>query len=226
MTQKPPRLRNVIIACLVSGILAGLLNASQCRSAESDCSIAVLKYYSSDPVSWTIWAHWVNWLPGVVFGALFAVAALEPKAVERLRGVLLYALASAAAYVVAGLVFSAFLAYASSDEFSLIVWIWPGAFAAGLLGAVLLAIGANLLIRNPSTASGVFSRVWLPAVVGAVAGVLFVFACVYGEQQILLAFPVAFSIWQIAVGLTLAPRNAAAVETVGLASPASKAEVQ
>jgi hypothetical protein len=204
MTQRPSRLRNVLIACLVSGILAGLLSASQCRAAESDCSIAALKYYSGDAVSWTIWAHWVNWLPGVVFGLLFGIAALEPNAVPRARRLVLYALASAGAYVAAGLVFSAFLAYASSDQFSLIVWIWPGGFTAGLVGAVLLAVGANRLIRKPGAADGVFLRVLLPAIVGAVAGVTFVFLWTYGEQQILLAFPVAFSIWQIAVGLTLA----------------------
>ena len=208
MTHKRSRLWNVAIACPVSGIAAGLLNASQCRSAESDCSIAALKYYSSEPVSLMTWAHWINWLPGVVFGLLFAVAALKANTPQRLRRVLLYALVSAAAYVVAGLVFSAFLAYASSDEFSLIVWIWPGGFAAGLLGAALLAVGANALIRSPAARAGVFARVWLPAVVGAVAGVLFVFVCIQGEQEIMLAFGVAFSIWQIAVGLTLTPGEA------------------
>ena len=226
MTQKPSRLRNVLISCLVSGILAGLLSASQCRTAESDCSIAALKYYSGDAVTWTIWAHWVNWLPGVVFGLLFGMAALEPDAVPRARRLLLYALASAVAYVAAGLVFSAFLAYASSDQFSLIVWIWPGGFTAGLLGAVLLAIGANLLIRKPGAADGVFLRVWLPAIVGAVAGVIFVFLCTYGEQQILLAFPVAFSIWQIAVGLTLARGNGPAAQPMGSRSRSSQGEIQ
>ena len=129
---------------------------------------------------------------------------------------LLYALVSAAAYLVAGLVFSAFLAYASSDEFSLIVWIWPGGLCAGLLGAAVLGVGANALIRSPETRGGAFSRVWLPALVGGVAGVLFVFVCIQGEQHVSLAFPAAFSIWQIAVGLALAPRNA----------PPEKAEVQ
>jgi hypothetical protein len=210
MTQKPSRLWNVLIACLVSGILAGLLNAWQCRGAESNCSIAALKYYSGDPVSLATWAHWINWLPGVVFGVLFAIAALRLEAPQRPRRVLLYGLVSAAAYLVAGLVFSAFVAYASSDEFSLIVWIWPGGFCAGLLGAAVLAVGAKALIRSPQ--GEVFSRVWLPAVVGGVAGVLFVFVCIQGEQQISLAFPAAFSIWQIAVGLALARRNGAATE--------------
>lgn len=207
MTQKPSRLRNVILACLVSGILAGLLSASQCRTAEADCSIAALKYYSGDAVSVAIWAHWVNWLPGVLFGLLFGIAALEPNAASRARRLALYALVSAAAYVAAGLVFSAFVAYASSDQFSLIVWIWPGGLSAGLLGALMLGVGANRLIRNPGAEDGIFSRVWLPAIVGAVAGVIFVFLCTYGEQQIMLAFPVAFCIWQIAVGLTLARGN-------------------
>jgi len=226
MTQNPSRLRNVAIACLVSGILAGLLSASQCQRAESDCPIAALQYLSSDAASWALWLHWVNWLPGAVFGVLFAVAALKPTATGRARRVGLYALVSAAAYVVAGLVFSGFLAYASADEFRLIVWVWPAGFSAGLLGALVLAMGGNRFLRRAGSAGGMFHRSWLPALVGGIAGILFVWACIYGEQQPLVAFPLAFSIWQIAVGLSLARGSAAAGEAMEGRSHSPGGEIQ
>ena len=39
---------------------------------------------------------------------------------------------------------------------------------------------------------------------GALSGLLFVLICTYGEQHIVLAWPAAFSVWQIPVGLSLA----------------------
>jgi hypothetical protein len=81
----------------------------------------------------------------------------------------------------------------------MLVWAWPAGFAAGLLGALLLAVTSPVLIPAAEPRRGFVSRAWLPALVGALAGVLFVWISIYGEQQILLAWPVAFSTWQIAV---------------------------
>jgi hypothetical protein len=210
MMRRQTRTLRVVAACLISGSLAGLLTASQCARAESDCHIAALQAFAPDPVLWTAWLHWINWLPGMVFGLLFALAALHwsPYYVRRAA---LYALASAAIYMTAGLVFSIFLDIAGADEFALIVWIWPAGLSAGLLGGGLLALAARaLLFSAPSAAGERPQRLWLPALVGALAGVACVWVCSYGEQQIRLAWPLAFVLWQVVVGLSLLPRSAPA----------------
>jgi hypothetical protein len=202
-------LLRVVLACVMSGLMAGLLTASQCARAESDCHIAALWAFSSDPVAWTAWLHWINWLPGMVFGALFSMAAL-PWTPFYARRVLLYAGGSTAIYLIASLVFSVFLDVAGRDEFALIVWIWPAGLSAGLLGGTLLAVAARaVLFSAPSAADGT-QRLWLSCVLGALAGLAFVWICSYGEQHIRLAWPLAFVLWQVPVGLSLLPRPAPA----------------
>ncbi len=146
MTSRTNSLR-IPVACLISGTdrrPAGA--ASQCRTRRSDCHIAALEAFSSDPVSWTLWLHWINWLPGVVFGLLFALAALQWTPFYGRRAAL-YAFVSGLIYVAAGLVFSIFLDVSGADEFALIIWIWPAGFSAGLLGGLLLSLAANKLLR-------------------------------------------------------------------------------
>lgn len=206
MTSRTRMLR-VLAACLLSGLVAGVLAASQCARAESDCHIAALKAFSSDPVPWTMWLHWINWLPGLVFGLLFALAALQWTPFYSRRA-LLYALASALIYVAAGLVFSVFLDVAGADEFALIVWIWPAGFVAGLLGGLLLALAASKLLWSSDSAGSRFRRTALPAAAGALLGVAFVLICSYGEQHIYAAFPAAFVVWQVGTGLALQSRLA------------------
>jgi hypothetical protein len=155
-----------------------------------------------------MWLNWINWLPGIIFGLLFAIGALDPGTPERPRRSALFAIASGLAYLAAGLVFALLLLPARGDQFGMIVWVWPAGFAAGLLGALLLAVMSPVLMRAADSSRGVFSRIWLPTLVGALAGVLFVWISIYGEQQILVAWPIAFSAWQIAVGLALGSRLA------------------
>jgi hypothetical protein len=193
----------VLVACLVSGLIAGVLAASQCARAESDCSIAALQAFSSDPVPWTAWLHWINWLPGMVFGLLFALASFQWTPFYWRRAIL-YALASALIYLAAGLVFSVFLDIAGADEFALIVWIWPAGFCAGLLGGLLLALAAKVLLRSSDSTGGLFRDTPLPVAAGALLGVLFVLICSYGEQHIFASFPAAFVVWQVGTGAAIA----------------------
>ena len=132
------RLLRVVAACILSGLIAGVLTASQCGRAGLNCNIAALEAFSPDPVPWTLWLHWINWLPGVVFGLFFALAAVQWGPFYGRRA-LLYALASGVIYVAAALVFSVFLDFAGADEFALIVWLWPAGMCAGLVGGLLLA---------------------------------------------------------------------------------------
>lgn len=206
MTGRTRALRS-LVACLLSGLTAGLLAASQCWQAESDCRIAALQALSSDPVAWTAWLHWVNWLPGAVFGLFFALAAMDWTPFHG-RRVLLYVLASAGAFIVAETVFAAFLELGSADELALVVWIWPAGFVAGGLGAALLRLASNWLLGPAGPPRWSLHRDWVPMFVGSLAGILFVFIALIGEQRILLAWPIAFIAWQVAVGLALQSRAA------------------
>jgi hypothetical protein len=143
-----------------------------------------------------------------VFGLALTFSIPQLRALKPWVRPLVYALSSTAIYMVSGLVFSAFLGLAGADEFALLVWIWPGGFTAGLLGALLLAVAARLQTDAQGAGRAPLSSFWLPALIGAFAGVLFAFLCSYGEQQILLAWPLAFSIWQVSVGLAIRSRLA------------------
>ena len=205
MTLRTPR-RRVVVACLVSGLLCGLITALQCERAGAECQLAALRALSDEPVTWTLWLHWINWLPGLIFGLIYSLAAM-PISPFYWRRAMLFGLGSAASYVAALLVFSIFLTLGSGDQFAMIVWIGPSGVAAGLVGALLLRLSAQfILFPSPGTVRPL-GRLLLSAAVGAVAGTVFVLICSYGESQILLALPIAFAEWQIAVGLTLLPRT-------------------
>jgi hypothetical protein len=212
----PSRTRTLraLLACLISGLIAGLLTASQCWRAGADCRIAAVQALSSDPVSWTIWLHWVNWLPGLVFGFLFSLATVDWTLFPWQR-VLLFASAATLSYVVAELVFAAFIEIAGADEFALVVWIWPAGFVAGGVGAALLRLASHQLLVRADRSGWSLRRDWASAFVGALAGILFVFIALVGEQRILLAWPVAFILWQVAVGLALQPPTAAVYRAQG-----------
>lgn len=87
--------------CAISGIACGLLAASQCANLNDTCRVAAV----SGDQSWSIWLHWVNWAPGLLFGILFAVANVPQDRAVRARRVALYGVASALIYVLAGLIF-------------------------------------------------------------------------------------------------------------------------
>jgi hypothetical protein len=94
-----------------------------------------------------------------------------------------------------------------SDPVPLGIWLnwvnWPAGLLAGLAGGILLELAASRVLRGPSTPGGRSRRAWLPPVIGALAGVIFVWMCIYGEQSVMLAWPVAFVVWQVPVGLAL-----------------------
>jgi hypothetical protein len=207
MMRSRTRTLRILTACVFSGLSAGLLAAAQCRDAMSNCRIAALEAFSPETVAWTLWLHWINWLPGVVFGLFFALAALQ-WAPFYARRASLFSLVSGLIYVAAGLLFSILLDIAGADEVALVVWIWPAGLCAGLLGGLLLAIAANRFLQPVDAALGLWTGTPLPAAVGALLGVVFVLICSYGEQHIFVAFPAAFVIWQVGVGLALQPRVA------------------
>ncbi|MFH1184874.1 MAG: hypothetical protein V1755_07530 [Chloroflexota bacterium] len=198
-----------VILCAVSGILCGLMTAAQCGQAESGCQVAPVQSLFSDPAPWSIWLHWVNWLPGVVFALLFAIATAQPVSQAGGRGrIALFAACAGVIYLIAGIVFFLILSVAREDQFAAIIWVWPAGLLAGLAGGILLELTVDRVLREPLTSSGRPRRAWLPPVIGALAGVIFVWICIYGEQTIMLAWPLAFIIWQVPVGLALRRRLA------------------
>jgi hypothetical protein len=180
------------------------MTAAQCGQAESGCQVAPVQSLFSDPVPLSIWMNWVNWLPGVVFGLLFAIATVQPAwQADGRRRIALYAACAGVIYLIAGIVFFLILSIARDDQFAAMIWVWPAGLLAGLAGGILLELAASRVLRGPSTPGGRSRRAWLPPVIGALAGVIFVWMCIYGEQSVMLAWPVAFVVWQVPVGLAL-----------------------
>jgi hypothetical protein len=81
--------------------------------------------------------------------------------------------------------------------------LFIGGAVTGLLGALLLAIAAHLLTRPPVDFKLLDVRLLAAAIVGAIAGLLFTVVGLNGGDHNLIFWPIAFVIWQVAVGLTI-----------------------
>jgi hypothetical protein len=197
-----------IAFCLASGIICGLLNAARCPGGTQQdvCAIAALQAFSSADVDWRIWLDWINWVPGLVFGLMLWLSHLGWMAGRR-RPLITFALASAVIYLIAGPLFTGVLVWTQDMDSLGFIWLLPAGFAAGLFGGLGLALATNL-VKRASLAAKPLSRIGLPAVVGGGAGMLFVLVCFFGAEAILAAWPAAFVIWQVPVGLALMRRTA------------------
>ena len=189
--------RKTIVLCLLSGIACGVLTASQCASLENNCRVAAV----SPDHSWSIWLHWVNWAPGLLFGILFSVVNVPQGRTDRAQRIALYSAASGLIYLIAGLIFSP-AAAAASENYNLAVLFIAGA-VTGLIGALLLAISGHVLTRPPVDFKAGDVRPLAAAIVGALAGLLFTAVGFYGGDGNLIFWPLAFAIWQVAVGISI-----------------------
>lgn len=185
------------LLCAISGIACGLMTASQCTSLASNCRVAAL----GQDHSLTIWLHWVNWAPGLLYGLLFAVVNVAQDRPDRNRRIALYGVASALIYVLAGLIFSP-AAAAASENYNVTV-LFIGGAVTGLIGAMLLALSENLLTRPPVNFKLLDVRLLAAAMVGALAGLAFTIVAFSGIDNILVFWPIAFVIWQVAVGVSI-----------------------
>ncbi len=91
------------------------------------------------------------------------------------------------------------------------------AILAGLFGGFSLALSRTLILANPDRTDWSSAKLLSSTLVGGAMGPLFFAVSLLGPLLVsnLAAWPVAFAIWQIPVGLTLArgmrPRAAGAV---------------
>ena len=73
----------------------------------------------------------------------------------------------------------------------------------GLIGALLLAIAAHLLTCPPADFKALDVSLLAAAIVGALAGLLFTVVGLNGGDHNLIFWPLAFVIWQVAVGVSI-----------------------
>src|SRR5262245_11809829 len=73
--------RKTFRLCLLSGLICGVLTASQCTYLNDACHGLVVGYMDSgNSILWLRDSlHWVHWLPGMVFGFVFAIAQWNNK---------------------------------------------------------------------------------------------------------------------------------------------------
>ena len=126
---------------------------------------------------------------------------------QRKRPLITFALASAVIYLIAGPLFTRVLVWTQDMDSLGFIWLLPAGFAAGLFGGLGLALATKAVIGQPRVVK-TLSRLGLPAVVGGGAGMLFVLVYFFGAEVILAAWPAAFVIWQVPVGLALVSRTA------------------
>jgi hypothetical protein len=142
-----------------------------------------------------IQSEWIFWIPGIIFGILFAIVNFR-----RRFQMGLYAALSGVIYIAAVRIF--FLASGNDLEHYLI-----GGFLAGALGALALALATKLTNKTSLT----LLNELLSTIIGGITGIAFVRLFIYalGEpfssnnnlSWVLL--PVAFAIWQVPIGWLL-----------------------
>jgi hypothetical protein len=206
--------------CLLSGIVCGLL-AAKCLSLGAACQIGASQHGNG----WSVWLHWINWVPGLVYGLLFAIANVGKTPVHRNRRMLLYGAVSGAIYLLAGLLFALARSVADSNNAGDlgayivvgIIILLAGSALTGLVAALGLAASANLLTRNRINFKGTDASPKAAALAssGALIIIGIIFLIVADRTDVASwAQPLAlFVIWQVAVGVAISTslqRSAAA----------------
>ncbi len=201
--RKPTR--RALFLGIVAGILSGLFFAQTTSYLDFGTS-----YIGSGHVIELLpgevdWTNWTILVPGALFGLAFALAKIgaSPRT-------LLYTLASTGIYAVAVHLFAWTLNSAPAIDRSL--RLYTGGLIAGLFGALMLAV---TLQRFAPISPRDLART---AVVGALAGVVFVWLmnepwlCAEADGEgagicprfTYVFWPIAFALWQGAVGWSLA----------------------
>ena len=190
------RTKTTLMLCLVSAVFCGFLLASDgcgvsnaSENLRGECHIMAL----NNPMK--LQTHWVNWVPGILFGIAFALGNSFNN-----FGVFTYSLVSGIIYYIAGLIFAVFGIQLNFDEkLPWIITIFAiGSVFAGAFGATSLLF----LSKYVSKTQNVFRFEIKMAGAGAIAGIIFFFCGLLG----LIAFPfwlLAFATWQISIGFYL-----------------------
>jgi len=201
--MRSPGLRNALF-CFVSGVLCGLLNAARCpNSLDGACPIAALQVFYGPEIGWAVWLDWINWVPGLVFGTLLSLAAVDWRQVDQRSRAAQFLIAAAIIYVLAGPLFFGTLLLTENLVSGEILWLLPAGFITGAFGALGLAVAARMLFPLPGHPKRALGWTALTAALGGVAGLAFVTVCFFGAAAIVAAWPLAFVLWQVPVGLAL-----------------------
>jgi uncharacterized protein YacL len=84
-----------------------------------------------------------------------------------------------------------------------ILGLFGAGIITGLIGALALSFAANLLTRASINFRGADASLVLAATIGAIAGLLFTVLGFYGGDNNLVFWPIAFVVWQVAVGVSI-----------------------
>jgi hypothetical protein len=181
------------------------LNAARCPDfLETACPIGALQAFDQVPTL-LVWLDWVNWVPGLIFGALFSLSVFGWRQLEhRPRNVKL-TLASGLIYLLAGPLFAGVLVSNEGSASDGLGWLMPAGLAAGLFGASALAASTRALAPSRLGVPETLLRIGTTGAIGAVTGAAFVTVCLFAGEAVFAVWPLAFAIWQIPVGLALRP---------------------
>jgi len=193
------------LLCLVSAILCALLNVASCASSsDAACPIGALQFLAWPDIRFAVWFNWVNWVPGLVFGALFSLSAIawqQPGQASRGVG---FILLSGLIYLLAGPLFTLVLVGASPLHSERILnWLLPDGLITGLFGSFALSASARLLLRPADDSRSTAAWLGITALIGAVAGLAFVATARSASDSLAASWSLAFAVWQIPVGLAL-----------------------
>ena len=188
--------KTTLMLCLISAIFCGFLLAGEdCGVSNASENLRGECHIMAMNIPTKLQTHWINWVPGILFGIAFALGNSFNK-----FGIVAFSLVSGIIYYIAGLIFALFGIQLNFDEkLSWIVAVFAtGSVFAGVFGATSLLF----LVKYLSKAQIVFGIEIRMAGVGALAGIIFFFCGLLG----LLAFPfwlLAFAIWQVFIGFYL-----------------------
>jgi len=139
-----------------------------------------------------IQTEWIFWIPGAVFGILFAIANFRRKSQIGLFTVL-----SSIIYIGAVRIF--FKASGNHGDFYLVA-----GFLAGAFGGLTLALLTKLISKTAIT----FLNEFRSTIIGGITGIAFVqiFSSAIGDpfsndaNMNWVLIPIAFAVWQVPIG--------------------------
>ena len=139
--------------------------------------------------------EWILWIPGAVFGLLFAIANFN-----KIWQIGLYTMLSSTIYIGA---VRLFFAVAGND----LDHSWIGGFLAGAVGALALALVTKRIGKTPLALLNEFRTTLIGGITGVAFVQIFVSALVNAFSDStnisLVSIVVAWAVWQVPVGWLL-----------------------
>jgi hypothetical protein len=163
---------------------------------------------SSASLSVQYWYHWVNWLPGIVFGLVFST-------LHSTKGlnILIFSLVSGVVLLLAGLI----KIYVQISGSGYTEW---GIIVGSVFGGLALSLSVNILVQTKLNLETVFKPILISFLSGGVLAFCYYFlnlavalagggseiACTGNQPLVVETIPASiltFAVWQVPVGLAL-----------------------